>query len=141
MAGRNIGLTIQDTHGNLFADVYLPKPIYDAMVADASKTGISLGDWVKDAIKQCVRTAHAGIKASGFAEGGGQVKTSLRSSPQKKAGLTPVTVAPLMEPDLQAEVGNWDAVQLTHFAEKLDRWAKQMRAQVAFLACRQIQGN
>ena len=52
MAGRNIWLTIQDTHGNLFADVYLPKPIYDAMVSNAIQTGIPLGDWVKDAIKQ-----------------------------------------------------------------------------------------
>ncbi len=48
--GRTVRLSFQDSHGKPFAEFDIPKVYYDAIVADASKTGISLSAWVEDAI-------------------------------------------------------------------------------------------
>ena len=69
------------------------------------------------------------------------MKTSTRSLPKPQASRAPITVAPVMEPELQDYAGDLDAVQLNTMVEKLDRWGNQLRAQAAFLAGRQMQGN
>ena len=49
---RTVRLAIQDLRGKPIAEFDLPQAFYEAMAANAAQTGITLGDWVIDAINQ-----------------------------------------------------------------------------------------